>query len=78
VVERRGRGPTDTVAAENFEFDISSDTDDICILLWYIINTLWCPSLNKSKLVTFFVFINGSKCQSVNFLERTRPTLTNV
>jgi hypothetical protein len=40
VVEGRGRGPTDTVAAENFEFDISSDTDDICLFL-YIINTLW-------------------------------------
>jgi hypothetical protein len=39
VVEGRGRGPTDTVAAENFKFDISSDTDDICIFL-YIINTL--------------------------------------
>jgi hypothetical protein len=40
VVEGRGRGPTDTVAAENFEFEISSDTDDICLFL-YIINTLW-------------------------------------
>jgi hypothetical protein len=36
----RGRGPTDTVAAENFEFEISSNTDDICLFL-YIINTLW-------------------------------------
>jgi hypothetical protein len=34
VVEGRGRGPTDTVAAENFEFDISSDNDDISIFLY--------------------------------------------
>jgi hypothetical protein len=51
VVEGRGRGPTDTVAAENFEFEISSDTDDICLFL-YIINTLWLyPSpLSTSNL----------------------------
>jgi hypothetical protein len=39
VIEGRGRGPTDTVAAENFESEISSDTDDICLFL-YLINTL--------------------------------------
>jgi hypothetical protein len=44
VVEGRGRGPTDTVAAESFEFEISSDTDDICLFL-YIINTL-CSTHN--------------------------------
>jgi hypothetical protein len=44
VVEGRGRGPTDTVAAENFEFEISSDTDDICLFL-YIINTLWFQAI---------------------------------
>jgi hypothetical protein len=40
VVEGRGRGPTDTVAAENYELEISSDNYDIFISL-YIINTLW-------------------------------------
>jgi hypothetical protein len=34
-----GRGPTDTVAAANFEIDIIPNTDDICLFL-YIINTL--------------------------------------
>jgi hypothetical protein len=38
VVE--GRGPTDTVAAGNFECDTCSDNYDIRISL-YIINTLW-------------------------------------
>jgi hypothetical protein len=31
VVEGRGRGPTDTVAAENFECEISSDNYDISV-----------------------------------------------
>jgi hypothetical protein len=38
VVE--GRGPTDTVAAGNFECDTCSDNYDIRISL-YKINTLW-------------------------------------
>jgi hypothetical protein len=55
VVEGRGRGPTDTVAAENFEFEISSDTDDICLFL-YIINTLWVYL--PPPLVEYFSFIS--------------------
>jgi hypothetical protein len=39
VVEGRGRGPTDTVAAGNFECDTCSDNYNIRISL-YIINTL--------------------------------------
>jgi hypothetical protein len=59
VVEGRGRGPTDTVAAENFEFEISSDTDDICLFL-YIINTLWFYLAVRVKSAENKVVISGN------------------
>jgi hypothetical protein len=45
----RGRGPTDTVAAVNFEIYIIPNTDDICLFL-YIINTLWFHITAMRKL----------------------------
>jgi hypothetical protein len=50
VIEGRGRGPTNTVAAGNFECDTYSDKYDIRISL-YIINTLWVTQYNVFCLV---------------------------
>jgi hypothetical protein len=47
----RGRGPTDTVAAGNFECDTCSDNYDISIFL-YIINTLCLKLSLKIHMVS--------------------------